>query len=70
MAAPLLRVLERTEITKLPKGVQNKLEKYLSDQQYEIDSLKSHREQFRVDSGKDLLFHHTDGSLASQANVL
>jgi hypothetical protein len=52
MAAPLLRVLERTEITKLPKAVQNKLEKFLSDQQYEIDSLKSHQEQFRVDSGK------------------
>ncbi|KAJ3600175.1 hypothetical protein NHX12_034125 [Muraenolepis orangiensis] len=50
MAAPLLQVLERTEITKLPKGIQNKLEKFLSDQQYEIDSLKAHQEQFRVDS--------------------
>jgi len=52
MAAPLLKVLERTEITKLPKGIQNKLEKFLSDRQYEIDSLKAHQEQFRVDSGK------------------
>ncbi|KAK0150429.1 Nucleoprotein TPR [Merluccius polli] len=50
MAAPLLQVLERTEITKLPKAVQSKLEKFLSDQQYEIDSLKAHQEQFRVDS--------------------
>ncbi|KAG7279428.1 hypothetical protein CRUP_024247 [Coryphaenoides rupestris] len=53
MAAPLLllQVLERTEITKLPKGLQNKLEKFLSDRQYEIDSLRAHQEQFRVDSG-------------------
>lgn len=52
MAAVLLQVLERSEITKLPKAVQNKLEKILSDQQYEIDSLKAQQEQFRVDSGK------------------
>ncbi|KAM3875994.1 translocated promoter region b, nuclear basket protein [Diretmus argenteus] len=50
MAAVLLQVLERAEITKLPKAVQNKLEKFLHDQQYEIDSLKAHQEQFRVDS--------------------
>ncbi|KAJ7986463.1 hypothetical protein DPEC_G00340150 [Dallia pectoralis] len=50
MAAVLLQVLERAEITKLPKTVQNKLEKFLSDQQYEIDSLKSHQEQCRVDN--------------------
>uniref|UniRef100_A0A6Q2XHY6 Nucleoprotein TPR n=1 Tax=Esox lucius TaxID=8010 RepID=A0A6Q2XHY6_ESOLU len=40
MAAVLLQALERAEVTKLPKAVQNKLEKFLSDQQYEIDSLK------------------------------
>ncbi|XP_056131900.1 translocated promoter region b, nuclear basket protein [Lampris incognitus] len=50
MAAVLLQVLERAEVSKLPKGVQNKLEKFLADQQYEIDSLKAHKEQFRVDS--------------------
>uniref|UniRef100_A0A673YG87 Nucleoprotein TPR n=1 Tax=Salmo trutta TaxID=8032 RepID=A0A673YG87_SALTR len=48
----LLQALERAEIAKLPKAVQNKLEKLFSDLQYEIDSFKSHQEQFRVDSGK------------------
>uniref|UniRef100_A0A8C8HS37 Nucleoprotein TPR n=1 Tax=Oncorhynchus tshawytscha TaxID=74940 RepID=A0A8C8HS37_ONCTS len=52
MSAVLLQALERAEITKLPKAVQNKLEKLVSDLQYEIDFLKSHQEQFRVDSGK------------------
>uniref|UniRef100_A0A8C7GSD5 Nucleoprotein TPR n=1 Tax=Oncorhynchus kisutch TaxID=8019 RepID=A0A8C7GSD5_ONCKI len=52
MSAVLLQALERAEITKLPKAVQNKLEKLISDLQYEIDFLKSHQEQFRVDSGK------------------
>uniref|UniRef100_A0A8C7KYN0 Nucleoprotein TPR n=1 Tax=Oncorhynchus kisutch TaxID=8019 RepID=A0A8C7KYN0_ONCKI len=50
MATVLLQALERAEIAKLPKAVQNKLEKLFSDLQYEIDSLKSHQEQFRVDS--------------------
>uniref|UniRef100_A0A3P8XCR0 Nucleoprotein TPR n=1 Tax=Esox lucius TaxID=8010 RepID=A0A3P8XCR0_ESOLU len=50
MAAVLLQALERAEVTKLPKAVQNKLEKFLSDQQYEIDSLKAHQEQCRVDN--------------------
>ncbi|XP_041967516.1 translocated promoter region b, nuclear basket protein isoform X1 [Alosa sapidissima] len=50
MAAVLQQVLERTELSRLPKTVQNKLEKYISDQQSEIDSLKAHNEQFRVDS--------------------
>lgn len=52
MAAVLQQVLERTELSRLPKTVQNKLEKYISDQQSEIDSLKAHHEQFRVDSGE------------------
>ncbi|XP_070816529.1 translocated promoter region b, nuclear basket protein isoform X2 [Chaetodon trifascialis] len=50
MAALLLQELEATELSKLPKNIQNKLEKILSDQQYEIDSLKAQQEQFRVDS--------------------
>ncbi|KAL2089461.1 hypothetical protein ACEWY4_014149 [Coilia grayii] len=50
MAAVLQQVLERTELSRLPKTVQNKLEKYILDQQSEIDSLKAHHEQFRVDS--------------------
>uniref|UniRef100_A0A4W5PJ12 Nucleoprotein TPR n=1 Tax=Hucho hucho TaxID=62062 RepID=A0A4W5PJ12_9TELE len=47
MAAVLLQALERAEIAKLPKAVQNKLETFFSDLQCEIDSLKSHQEQFR-----------------------
>ncbi|XP_036824388.1 nucleoprotein TPR isoform X5 [Oncorhynchus mykiss] len=54
MSAVLLQALERAEITKLPKAVQNKLEKLISDLQYEIDFLKSHQEQFRVDSEQQL----------------
>ncbi|KAM9832571.1 translocated promoter region b, nuclear basket protein [Neosynchiropus ocellatus] len=50
MAAALLLELEASELSKLPKAVQNKLDKILSDQQNEIDSLKSQHEQFRVDS--------------------
>lgn len=54
MAAQLLQELEGPEIAKLPKIIQNKLERILLDQQYEIDSLKAQQEQFRVDSGKVL----------------
>uniref|UniRef100_A0A7N8WYJ0 Nucleoprotein TPR n=1 Tax=Mastacembelus armatus TaxID=205130 RepID=A0A7N8WYJ0_9TELE len=50
MAAVLLQEFEASELSKLPKTIQNKLEKVLSDQQYEIDSLKAQQEQFRVDS--------------------
>lgn len=53
--AALLQELDASELSKLPKAVQNKLEKILSDQQYEIDSLKAQQEQFRVDSGKHFL---------------
>lgn len=55
MAALLLQELEGSELSKLSKTFQNKLEKILSDQQYEIDSLKAQQEQFRVDSGEILL---------------
>ncbi|XP_036437175.1 translocated promoter region b, nuclear basket protein isoform X2 [Colossoma macropomum] len=50
MAAVLQQILERTELSKLPKAVQTKLEKYFADQQSEIDDLKARHEQFRVDS--------------------
>ncbi|XP_072536890.1 translocated promoter region b, nuclear basket protein isoform X2 [Salminus brasiliensis] len=50
MAAVLQQILERAEISKLPKAVQTKLEKYFADQQSETDDLKAHHEQFRVDS--------------------
>lgn len=54
MAALLQQVLEGPELSKLPKTAQNKLERALSEQQYEIDALKAQQEQFRVDSGKGL----------------
>ncbi|KAM9848441.1 translocated promoter region b, nuclear basket protein [Aulostomus maculatus] len=52
MAALLLQEFEGSELSlaRLPKAVQNKLEKILSDQQYEIDTLKAQQEQLRVDS--------------------
>ncbi|TNN35649.1 Nucleoprotein TPR [Liparis tanakae] len=50
MAALLLQELEASELSKIPKTVQNKLERLLSDQLYEIDYLKAQQEQFRVDS--------------------
>lgn len=52
MAALLLQEFEGSELSKLSKTFQNRLQKLLSDQQYEIDSLKAQQEQFRVDSGK------------------
>ena len=55
MAALLLQELGDSEICKIPKPVQNKLERILSDQQYEIDSLKAQQEQFRVDNGEWVL---------------
>ncbi|XP_044531711.1 nucleoprotein TPR isoform X3 [Gracilinanus agilis] len=50
MAAVLQQVLERQELTKLPKPVQAKLEKFLADQQSEIDCLKGRHEKFKVES--------------------
>ncbi|KAG7457192.1 hypothetical protein MATL_G00243860 [Megalops atlanticus] len=50
MASVLLQILERTEIAKLPKAVQSKLEKFFADQQSEVDSQKSEHERFKVDS--------------------
>ncbi|XP_068174893.1 translocated promoter region b, nuclear basket protein isoform X2 [Antennarius striatus] len=51
MATVLLQQeFEPTELAKVPKTIQNKLERILADQQYDIDSLKAQHEQFRVDS--------------------
>ncbi|XP_069912335.1 nucleoprotein TPR isoform X3 [Oryctolagus cuniculus] len=50
MAAVLQQVLERAELNKLPKAVQSKLEKFLADQQSEIDGLKGRHEKFKVES--------------------
>nr|XP_009296772.1 nucleoprotein TPR isoform X1 [Danio rerio] len=49
MAALLQQALERTEVNKLPKAIQNKLEKVLAEQQTEIDSLISQHERYKAD---------------------
>ncbi|XP_026146558.1 translocated promoter region b, nuclear basket protein [Carassius auratus] len=50
MADVLQQMLERSEISKLPKTVLSKLEKYISEQQCEVDCLKAQQEQYRVDN--------------------
>ncbi|KAM4728904.1 nucleoprotein TPR-like isoform 2-T2 [Anableps anableps] len=50
MAAVLLQALERTELNKLPKGVQNKLEKFVADLQNANEALKTQHERFKADS--------------------
>lgn len=52
MAAVLQQVLERAELAKLSKPVQGKLERFLADQQSEIDGLRARHERFKVDSGE------------------
>ncbi|KAM4623655.1 nucleoprotein TPR-like [Polymixia lowei] len=49
MAAVLLRVLERTELNKLPKGAQNKLERFLTELQSANDALQTQHERFKAD---------------------
>uniref|UniRef100_A0A5S6LX37 Nucleoprotein TPR n=1 Tax=Xenopus tropicalis TaxID=8364 RepID=A0A5S6LX37_XENTR len=49
MAAVLQQVLERAELAKLPKAAQTKLERFLSEQQAEMESVKARHEKFRVD---------------------
>ncbi|XP_062873069.1 nucleoprotein TPR isoform X2 [Trichomycterus rosablanca] len=50
MATVLQQALERTEINKIPKAVQNKLEKFLTDKQTELESLRINHERFKTDS--------------------
>uniref|UniRef100_A0A672QC01 Nucleoprotein TPR n=1 Tax=Sinocyclocheilus grahami TaxID=75366 RepID=A0A672QC01_SINGR len=52
MAAVLQQMLERSEISKLPKTVLTKLEKYISEQQCEVDCLKAQQEQYRNELSK------------------
>uniref|UniRef100_A0A671P787 Nucleoprotein TPR n=1 Tax=Sinocyclocheilus anshuiensis TaxID=1608454 RepID=A0A671P787_9TELE len=52
MAAVLQEMLERSEISKLPKTVLTKLEKYISEQQCEVDCLKAQQEQYRNELSK------------------
>ncbi|XP_030607280.1 nucleoprotein TPR-like isoform X1 [Archocentrus centrarchus] len=50
MAAVLLQALERTELNKLPKGVQNKLEKFVTELQNANEALQTQHERFKADS--------------------
>ncbi|XP_041848028.1 nucleoprotein TPR isoform X2 [Melanotaenia boesemani] len=50
MAVVLLQALERTELNKLPKGVQNKLEKFVTELQNANEALKAQHERFKADS--------------------
>uniref|UniRef100_A0A8C1SGH8 Nucleoprotein TPR n=1 Tax=Cyprinus carpio TaxID=7962 RepID=A0A8C1SGH8_CYPCA len=52
MADVLQQILERSEISKLPKTVLTKLEKYISEQQCEVDCLKAQQEQYRNELSK------------------
>lgn len=54
MAVVLLQVLERTEVNKLPKGVQNKLEKFVTELQNANEVLKTQHERLKADSGVSL----------------
>uniref|UniRef100_A0A4W4GVR7 Nucleoprotein TPR n=1 Tax=Electrophorus electricus TaxID=8005 RepID=A0A4W4GVR7_ELEEL len=49
MAELLQQALERIELNKIPKALQNKLEKFLSDQQAELDSVKTSHERYKAD---------------------
>ncbi|XP_020791648.2 nucleoprotein TPR isoform X2 [Boleophthalmus pectinirostris] len=50
MAAVLLQALERTELNKLPKGIQNKLERFVTELQNANEALKTERERLKADS--------------------
>uniref|UniRef100_A0A3Q3LWT1 Translocated promoter region a, nuclear basket protein n=1 Tax=Mastacembelus armatus TaxID=205130 RepID=A0A3Q3LWT1_9TELE len=50
MAAVLSQVLERTELSKLPKVVQNKLEKFVTELQSANEALRAQHERFKADS--------------------
>lgn len=51
MAAVLLQVLERSELNKVPKGLQNKLEKFVTELQNNNEALRTQHERFKADSG-------------------
>lgn len=51
MTSVLLQFLERTELNKLPKGVQTKLERIVTALQNANESLKNQHERLKADSG-------------------
>ncbi|XP_056276506.1 nucleoprotein TPR-like isoform X2 [Pseudoliparis swirei] len=69
MAAVLLQVLERTELNKLPKGAQNKLEKFVTELQNANEELRTQHERFKADSEQQ--YFDIDKRLAeSQEQIL
>uniref|UniRef100_A0A672I278 Translocated promoter region a, nuclear basket protein n=1 Tax=Salarias fasciatus TaxID=181472 RepID=A0A672I278_SALFA len=52
MAAVLLQALERPELNKLPKGVQNKLEKFVTELQNANEALRTQHERFKQTKAK------------------
>ncbi|XP_034744113.1 nucleoprotein TPR-like isoform X2 [Etheostoma cragini] len=69
MAAVLLQVLERTELNKLPKGIQNKLEKFVTELQNANEALRTQHERFKADSEQQ--YFDIDKRLAeSQEQIL
>uniref|UniRef100_A0A8D0DES5 Nucleoprotein TPR n=1 Tax=Sander lucioperca TaxID=283035 RepID=A0A8D0DES5_SANLU len=69
MAAVLLQVLERTELNKLPKGAQNKLEKFVTELQNANEALRTQHERFKADSEQQ--YFDIDKRLAeSQEQIL
>nr|XP_019964353.1 PREDICTED: nucleoprotein TPR-like isoform X2 [Paralichthys olivaceus] len=69
MAAVLLQVLERTELNKLPKGAQNKLEKFVTELQNANEALKTLHERFKADSEQQY-FDIEKRLLESQEQIL
>lgn len=51
MTSVLLQLLERSELNKLPKGVQNKMERTVIALQKANESLKNQHERLKADSG-------------------
>ncbi|XP_029970537.1 nucleoprotein TPR-like isoform X3 [Salarias fasciatus] len=69
MAAVLLQALERPELNKLPKGVQNKLEKFVTELQNANEALRTQHERFKADSEQQY-FDIEKRLLGSQEQIL
>uniref|UniRef100_A0A8C9W3Y4 Nucleoprotein TPR n=1 Tax=Scleropages formosus TaxID=113540 RepID=A0A8C9W3Y4_SCLFO len=68
MAAVMQQLLERSEISKLPKAVQTKLERVFSEHQADVDFLKAQHERFKVDSEQQ--YFEAEQRLAQQREQL
>lgn len=52
MATALQQVLERNEISRLTKAAQNKLERFLTGKQTELEALRTSHESYKADCGE------------------